>query len=285
MRRILILICVLCYGGLWWRIQGEPNWSDQYLSPPLPVEVVETASGFGRHLAGFGLFVKTSIFMGNSALKTRIDTHAESLAQNLDAATQLYPAFVDPYYFSEASLPHVSRQYARRANQLLDRGIAAHPDNQIIPFFKAFNHFYYLDEPIAAAKIFADLAKRPEAPSLFSSLSTKLMARGGQLSAGRDMMKVMRDSETDEELRERYAAELRNFDKALIVQQALDRYRKEVGAEAPSLFFLVPHYLSSLPQLELGSILVWEPPILKMVYPGHPEDGGGPKRMRGGPHR
>ncbi|MBW6510484.1 MAG: hypothetical protein K0A94_13215, partial [Desulfuromonadales bacterium] len=101
----------------------------------------------------------------------------------------------------------------------------------------------------------------------FGSLSGKLRARGGQLSAGRDMLVVMYESEPNEEIRERYALEIANFDRALMVQATLNLYRDQHGQEAQELTDLVPDFLTELPELELGYILQWQPPILKLTHP------------------
>ncbi len=267
MKRLVILFCLLTYVGLWWQVKDDRTWSDQYLSPPMPVELLSIASGFARHMVGFGLFVKTSVFVGNYALISQ-DRHADNMAQNFSAATQLFPAFIDPYFFAQSFLPHVSPEHARATNTLLQRAIEQHPDDLLFPFFQGFNYFKYLDKPLVAADIFAELAGRPDAPPLFGLLSSKLHARGGQLAAGRVMLVVMYETETNEDLRERYAAEIENFDLALLVQDALNLYRAEHGVEATALEALVPQYLPQLPELVFGFILDWQPPVLKMTRPG-----------------
>lgn len=266
MKRVVILLCLMVYVGVWWQSRNEPPWADQYLSAPMPAHLLKIASGYGQHMVGFGLFVKTSVFAGNNRL-VGIDKHASGMAQNFEAAAQLYPEFTDIYYFAQSFLPHVSHEYAQRANAILALGVTAHPDQLFFPFFQGFNYFRYLDDPLAAAEIFADLAQRPDAPSLFGSLSSELKARGGRLSAGRDMLLVMYESEPNEVVRERYALEIANFDRALAVQAALNRYRENTGEDAEELAGLVPDYLIALPGLELGYILQWEPPVLKLIHP------------------
>lgn len=268
MKRMLILICLLLYGGLWWHFKNEILWSDRYLSPSLPVPVLKVASGYGQHMTGFSLFVKTAIFTGGNRLAGMDElTYAGNLAQNYDAAAQLYPKFIDTYFFAQSFLPHISKDFASATNQILERGVAAHPDYLFFPFFQAFNYFRYLDEPLKAADIFEELSKMPDAPAWFASLSSKLRARGGQLSAGRDMLVVLYESEAHEGAKERYAKEIENFDKALLVQQALDMYRQEHGEEATLLEDLIPKYLPELPDLNLGYVLHWKPPTLKLFHP------------------
>ncbi len=268
MKRLVILCCLLVYTTIWWHYKNEIIWSDRYLSIPLPVPVVQTAAGYGGNMAGFAIFVKTAIFTGGNNL-TGIDeaTYAPALAQNYDAAARLYPKFIDTYFFNQSFLPHISREFAVLANSVHEHGISALPESLYIPFFKAYNHFRYLDEPLEAADIFADLTKKPDAPEWFGSLSSKLRARGGQLSAGRDMLLVMYEGETNELVRERYALELANFDRALMVQAMLNLYRDHHGQDAQELTDLVPDFLTELPELELGYTLEWDPPVLKLTHP------------------
>jgi len=268
MKKAIILACFMVYAGIWWHFKNQILWSDRYLSMPLPVPVLKVVSGYGQHMVGFSLFVKTAIFTGGNNL-VGIDerTYADPLAQNYEAAARLYPEFIDTYFFNQSFLPHISQEYAKLANRIHDHGIAARPDYLYIPFFKAFNYIRYLDQPLKAGEIFAELAKRPEAPPWFGSLSSKLMARGGRLSAGRDMLQLMYEGETHEEVRQRYARELVNFDKALRVQALLDRYHEDFGREAEKLEDLIPRYLARLPDLDYGYTLEWDPPTLKMVHP------------------
>ena len=268
MKRLLILICLLVYGGLWWQFKNEIHWTDRYLSPAMPAPALKVASGYGQHMAGFSLFVKTAIFTGGNNL-TGLDepTYAGNLAQNYDVAAQLYPKFIDTYFFAQSFLPHISKEYAAATNNILERGVAARPDYLFFPFFQAFNYLKYLDDPIKAADIFEKLSQMPDAPNWFASLSSKLRARGGQLAAGRDMLVVLYENEEYEGVKARYAKEIENFDKALMVQRALDLYRQEHGEEAPSLKDLIPDYLAALPDLHLGYVLQWEAPTLKLIYP------------------
>ena len=81
------------------------------------------------------------------------------------------------------------------------------------------------------------------------------------------MLVVMYESEPNEEIRARYALEIANFDRALAVQAVLDLYRENTGQDAEELSDLIPDYLTELPELELGYILQWQPPILKLTHP------------------
>ncbi len=264
----ITLICLMLYCGLWWNARAGVPWKDRYLSPPLPVPVYKMVSGYGEHMAGFSLFVRSAIFCGNRNVSS-VDqrANAQIISLHFDAAAQLYPKFIDSYFFAQSFVAHISPDFARQVNLIHDRGIAALPEYLYIPFFKAYNLLRYLDDPLAASRIFEDLSRLPEAPRWFLSLSAKLKGRSGELVAGRGMLRIMYVEETNPEVRERYALEIDNFDKALGVQAAIDQFRHDRGRDPEELGELVPRYLPELPKLNLGAVFGWQASRLRLQYP------------------
>ena len=267
MKRVVVVVLLLLY-LLVWNAQGNKGkWADYYLSPAMPAPILQIASGFAHQMAGFGLFVKVAIFSGGPLRGVDKMSYAPALAQNFDVMAELYPDFIDIYYYGQSFLAPISPQYAKRANALMDHGIVEYPDYLYFPFFKAFNYLYYLDQPTKAAEIFFDLSKRPDAPSWFGHLAGTLMGRGGNLIAGRAMLQAMHKAEQDDFMKKRYQTSIENFDRAIEVQKALDRYRQEHGVDAATLDDLVPEYLEALPQFDAGFALAWEPPLLRLDRP------------------
>ncbi len=268
MKKAAILLCLVLYSGLWVYNKDKIVWSDYYLSPAMPASVTKIYSGFGKKVAGFSLFIKTSIFTGGSLTEVAEENYADSLVQNFDVMTQLYPEFIDPYHYCQAFVPHISTDHARKTNNILERAVSEYPNSLLYPFFRGFNFFKYLNEPLEAARVFMDASELPDAPPLFKSLGGKLMGQGGHLTAGRDMLRIMYKSEENEIVRERYEKELNNFDEAILVQELLDKYKNQNGKNAESLRLLIPDYLSNLPKLEFGYYLDWQPPVLRLLPPG-----------------
>jgi hypothetical protein len=194
-------------------------------------------------------------------------SYADTLAQNFDVMTELYPEFSDAYHYCQSFLAPISPEYARRTNSIHDRAVAAHPDVIFFPFYQAFNYFYYLQQPIRAAEKFYALSGMPNAPPWFGHLAGTLMGRGGNLRAGLTMLQAMFAIEQNEVMQERYRRSIWNFNEALKVQEALDRYRDEYGQDIDNLSDLVPRYLPALPQLDEGFMMVWEPPLLRLDRP------------------
>jgi hypothetical protein len=267
MKKLVGAVLLVLYLAVWGIQENKAEWADHYLSPAPPAPVLKVASGYARQMAGFSLFVKVAIFAGGPLRGVDKMSYADSLAQNFDAMTDLYPEFIDAYYYSQSLLAPIAPKYARQANAILDRAVETYPDALYFPFFQAFNHFYYLQEPIKAAELLFELAKYPDAPPLFGHLAGILMGRGGNLFAGRAMLMAMYESEKDEYMKERYFRSIQNFDRAIRVQAALDLYRNEHGRDPATLEEMVPRYLNSLPMMSEGFELVWEPPILRLERP------------------
>lgn len=267
MRRIAVVVLILCY-LLVWNAQGsKEKWLDSYLSPALPAPLIKIVSGFAQKMMGFGIFVKVSIFSGGTLQNVEESSYADNLEQNLDVMTQLYPEFIDAYYYSQSFLSPISSDFAGRANIILSRGIEQHPDYLYFQFFKAFNHYYYMDQPVAAAEIFYELSQHSDAPPWFGHLAGALMATGGELRAGLIMHETMLAVEQDDSMKRRYRSSIFNFKEALRVQSAADKYRQENGSDIQLLEELVPRYLGSFPQFSHGYVLLWEPPVLRLVRP------------------
>jgi hypothetical protein len=270
MKRSIFAVLMVLYLLVWGLQKGKAEWADFYLSPAPPAPVLKVASGYARQLAAFSLFVKVAIFAGGTLRGVEKTSYADSMAQNFDVMTDLYPEFIDSYHYCQAFLAPISPEYAQRTNVILERGIATNPDIFYLPFFQGFNYFFYMDQPVKAAEIFYSMSKRPHAPPIFGRLASTLMGRGGNLLAGRTMLLAILSTEKNEQVKKRYRRNIENFNKALEVQAALDRYRNEHGKDADALQELVPHYLEALPLLHDNNKLVWAPPLLRLEQPNFP---------------
>lgn len=266
MKRIVAAVLLPLYLSVWGLQKSKAEWSDYYLSPAPPAVVMAVASGFAKQLAAFTLFVKVAIFAGGPLSGVDKMSYADSMAQNFDVMTELYPEFIDPYHYCQSFLAPISPEHARRTNIILQRGVTTHPDTLYLQFFQGFNYFYYMHHPVKSAEVFYELSKKPNAPPWFAHLAGNLMARGGNLLAGRAMLQTMLETEQDKHMKERYRRSIENFDKAIKVQAGLDLYKKDHGKDAASLQELIPRYIDSLPMLKNGFKLVWESPLLRLEH-------------------
>lgn len=265
MKRLLFAVLLPLYLLAWGAQKDLPHWRDRFFHPPPPVPVLKVAGGYGQKLIGFAYFAKAAIFLGRAIPGRDPDVYASNLALNYDVVTRLFPEFIDGYYHAQSSLAHISPEYALRANKILLRGCHALPDNLVLPFFVGFNYFHYMNQPEKAAEVFAELARKPGAPTWFGHLSSVLAAQGGSLYGGRITLQAVLSTEKDENLRIRYKQGIARFDKAIAVFEATQAFERDHGMFPSSLDQLVPVYLSGLPELGDNFILQWEPPVLRFV--------------------
>lgn len=244
---------------------------NQYLSPQLsqtlPVNVHRIAAGYMVQLWAEMIYIKTIVFLGGRKPGLDPQSYADYLAEHFSVIASLHPGFIDTYFLCESSLSSLGPEYTRKTNAVLVKGIIEKPDNWILPFFKAFNHFRYLDEPVEAAEILYKTAQLSGAPDWFGHLASLLSAKGGNIVTGLIWLKAMLATEKDEAVQERYKQEIVIFENAARVQQAIQKYHEVFNHPPADLSDLVPGIIPELPKIEGGFSLSWNPPVLSLIRP------------------
>ena len=267
-RKIFLFCCLLlAYGGLFQHQERLFREEPLELAFPLAASIQKVALGYLRQLGGEMLFIKANVFLGGVKPGRDPYDYAESLSKHLDGAADLHPPFVDTYYLCNAMLPYIGPDYAMEANRILEKGMAAMPDNLILPFFVGFNFFYHLNEPIEAARYLKIASEKPTAPSWLGHLASTLAAEGGDIKGGVIWLRGMVATEEDEKIRERYQQSLAVFEQAANVQQAIELYTARHGQPPPDLPALVPEFVAALPQFPADYELAYTPPTLRLLRP------------------
>lgn len=266
-RGLLLTGLILCYGLIFSVQEQKAQDRDVSLEIALPVNLHKIAAGYLKQLAAEMLFIKTSVFLGGLRPGTPPTSYADALGNNFEVMTQLYPRFIDPYYFCQAFLPPISPEAAAKAGTIFETGIAAHPDDLVLRFFYGTNFFLSMNEPLKGAQAFTEAAKLPKAPPLFAHLAALLSAKGGDITAGLISLQTMLAAEKDEVVRTRYQQEIVIFEQALNVQTALNAYASKQGNAPNTLQQLVPEFLPQLPEIKDSFILVYDPPTLLLQRP------------------
>lgn len=233
----------------------------------LPVNFHKIANGYMKQLAAEILFIRTSVFLGGVRPGTPPKSYADALGNNFGVITQLYPRFIDPYYFCQGFLSPISPESAARANVIFETGIAAHPDNYFLRMFQGTNFFLSMNEPLKGAAVFSEAAKLLDAPPLFGHLAAVLSAQGGDIAAGIISLKAMQAIEKNEAVRIRYTEEIALFEQAMEVQKGLNAYIKKYSFAPKTLEQLVPEFLPVLPVIKDSFILIYDPPNLHLQRP------------------
>ena len=261
----LFFLLLFSYGALFSLQESRFSESSQQLSHPLPPAIQRIAGGYLRQLGGEMQFIKASVFYGGVKPGRDPLEYAEPLAQHFTAAASLHPQFIDTYFLCQAILPYINNDYARYTNTVLAQGMTALPNNIILPFFAGFNHFYYLDEPLEAARLFHLAAAKPNGPPMLEHLANILSAEGGNIYAALIGLRGMYASEKDAQIKMRYAEEIAAFEKAVTVLNAIQRHEKMKGTPPTALADLVPDYLPAIPDVGPIFRLEWQPPHLGVV--------------------
>lgn len=125
------------------------------------------------------------------------------IAALLDVVTTLDPWVDHPYRFAAVWLTD-DEAAVRRANLLLRRGIAHHPDDWRGYFYLAFNHLYYLGEQAEAARALEPALTLEGAPPYLGRLLARLKSGGGGLEASATFLQEMAARAPDDSERAAY---------------------------------------------------------------------------------
>lgn len=266
--RAIVIVGLVLFYCHFFNVQDQNDQNQEVsLELALPVNFHKITTGYINQLAAEMLFIRTSVFLGSVRPGTPPIGYADALANNFKVMTQLYPRFIDPYYFCQGFLPHVSPDAAAKANAILETGITVYPDNLIFRFFHGTNFFLSMNEPLKGAKAFEEAAKLPNAPLIFGHLAALLSAQGGDIAAGLISLKTMLATEKDEVVRTRYEEEIVIFEQALETQKIVNTYINKYGVAPKSLEQLVPEFLPQLPEIKKTFVLIYDPPNLHLHRP------------------
>lgn len=200
------------------------------------------------------LFLKAVTFFGgrNLAEQQLKDEDWQYLAMSMDVITDLDPYFLDPYFLSEGLLAWDAGM-PEKANIILQKGIKYRPKDWRLPFFVGFNHFYFLSEYDIAADYIMQAARLPGSPDYLKTLAARLAFYGGKSKTALLFLKQMVAEANDPLLSKRLTKRLVALERAVKIEEAMDRFKNEQGTVPATLNLLVEHgYLEKLPEDPYG---------------------------------
>lgn len=154
------------------RIPTQRHYEDAETWVPAP-ELAKLASlGFRNLVADYYWLLGLQI-VGGSAQDPSV--HGPVIGRIVDLVTTLDPWVDHPYRFAAIWMTD-SEESVRKADALMDRGIAHHPDEWRNPFYQGFNRFFYLQEHGAAADALERAASLPGSPAYLPRLVARLRA-------------------------------------------------------------------------------------------------------------
>jgi len=156
----------------------------------------------------------------------------------LDAATDLDPYFLDPYYFGNAVLSR-NPDMVPQINELLEKGVVARDWDWMLPFYLGFNYYYYLNNNDQAAEYLMLGANRPGAMPLLTTLAARLAYKGNRTENAIGFLRGILSKTEDEKTRELYQTRLEALEKIFYLERAVAFYTERFGIQPGDLQTLV----------------------------------------------
>jgi hypothetical protein len=236
----------LCQGVWESRAQSRAETPAGYLIPSKFSRIL--ALGNQGLLSDF-LFLKVATYIGGkgSAKQPMGEADWQFVASSLNVVTDLDPYFVDPYIMTEGLLTWDAGQ-PELANQLLIKGTKYRTDDWRLPFFIGFNHFYFLKDYEAAAGYIMTAAQLPGSPAYLQTLGARLAYYGGKSKTALLFLQQMLAENDDPLLRKRLSLRLTALERAVLIEEAVEKFKAQQGRVPNPLSELVTAgYLAELP--------------------------------------
>jgi hypothetical protein len=209
------------------------------------------------HLSAIGFDALVSDYYWMQAIQvvgseSIVEKKGYLLAALIDVVTTLDPWVDHPYRFAAVWLTE-SEIEVRKANALIRRGMAHHPDDWRNGFYLGFNLFFYLDEPAEAAAVLEEVMTLPGAPAYIRRLVARLKADDGGLAVAEEFLHgLLLEAQGDAE-RAQYESALQEIATERVAREldaARAKYRERSGRDIERVEELVhgPHaVLTRLP--------------------------------------
>lgn len=178
---IFIIICVILYVPAYETVKDylSRRPSEEKLGYIPQKDILRMLSMNHKSLISEFLFLKTIIYYGSIFEKsTKIkkalrNIEYDNIYNFLDASTYIDPYNIDSYYFVQALFPWDTGRI-KDVNKLLLRGLEYRTWDFYIPFFLAFNNFYFLKDYKEASR-YMEIAARIKREPLLINLAARFL--------------------------------------------------------------------------------------------------------------
>ena len=132
-----------------------------------------------------------------------VAAYADTIGDLVDLVTTLDPWVSHPYRFAAVWMTN-ELDHVRRANELLTRGIAYHPQDWRNRFHKGYNEFFYLQDNAKAAATLEPAIPMDGAPNYLGAFVARLRADGGSLDTAAVFLSTLIEGAPDDYVRAEY---------------------------------------------------------------------------------
>jgi hypothetical protein len=221
---------------------------------PEPSHAQLASLGFDTVLSDYYWLQALQLVGGDSGDTRR---HSGTIGDMIDLVTTLDPWVGHPYRFAAVWLTD-SKQSVRKANRLLERGIAHAPEDWRNRYHLGFNHFFYLEQNSEAADAFESALNLEGAPRYLGPLVARLRMNAGGLEMAAGFLSELARSAPDEYARAEYLKALDEIETerlARVLDGAREAYWRRHGEDIR----------------EVADLLRGPDPILTALPPAHSE--------------
>ncbi len=169
-----------------------------------PATVKRLSLGY-ESLVADSYWIRVIQYYGRRDLADKRPVRYKNLASLLDIATTLDPDLIDAYRAGTTFLSEpdpIGAGQPAAALQLLDKGMAAHPNEWRLGFDKGFVYFTYLKDAKKAGHVWLAASQIPEAPRWMEALAAMAFTRGGDIETAKTLWKRQYMESTRAEVRD-----------------------------------------------------------------------------------
>ncbi|MFZ2950171.1 MAG: hypothetical protein WA003_11850 [Desulfuromonadaceae bacterium] len=143
----------------------------------------------------------------------------------LQHAVRLDPYNMDAYYFTQAAFTWELRKI-KEVNDMLDYGMEYRTWDAQLPFYAGMNAAYFLKDFSAASRYMKIAAERSGDP-LYVNLTARYLYESGQTKVGLAFIKLMEKNILDPRIKQLYRMRREALHQVDLIEQALQRYRRD----------------------------------------------------------
>lgn len=233
-------------------------------------EVLRPALLGYHHLGADILWLRTLQVLGKK--KNSVDEHVW-LYHAMDVTTTLDPLYAYVYYVGGVVLTDLAGR-VDLSNQLLEKGLAANPNEWNLPFLLGYNYYFVLNEPAKGAEYISRAAKIPGGPGFLPGLATRMYAESGDPDVALQFLEAMWRENPDvavrEKLKER-ATEVMIERDLRRLETAIQRYQQTQHKYPKTLSDLISFgILPSIPEEPFGGAYLLDSETGRVFSSSHP---------------
>lgn len=196
----------------------------------LPSSILKITSLEFDGLASDFMFLKAITFIGGTDERKESPEQKKSgltwVYHVLDAATDLDPYFIEPYYLANAYLPWKAGMVSE-TNILLEKGSRYRDWDWMLPFYIGFNHFFFLHDSAKASEYLMLASRKPDASPFLGSIAARLAYQGRKTENAIIFLEEILRVTEDEAIRKRYKTRIEALKAIFSLEQSADLYKKK----------------------------------------------------------